>query len=251
MKQADGFGWECLHCDKLYITGYGKEDIYLSTRTYCKHAFFTIIFLQSSKDILFKAVIVVFQFDFILYLDKQVHEIIKCDFVPLPVVHRFFDHITKIFRYFGINGTHLQHTQQARICCSNEWYYWHSSWRCEYSSSPHSKFSVRVLEAVSLVTKAQDDITSLMYLAKITLISITSSLRNFSQECFLVRVRIQPMFGTSSSFYQKWSLVIVYTEDFFICFLAASTDDRSVAQVPRPGRPHGHEKWGNPLREHF
>ena len=97
VKHAGGFGWECLHCGKFYITGYGKEYMYLSTSTYCVHTFFTRTVLQSSKDILFKTLIVLFQFGFILYLDKQLHEVITCDVVPLPVVHSFFDHITKIF----------------------------------------------------------------------------------------------------------------------------------------------------------
>ena len=48
--------------------------------------------------ILLKTLIVLVQFDFILDLDKQVHEVIAFDVVLFPVVHSVFDHITKIFQ---------------------------------------------------------------------------------------------------------------------------------------------------------
>jgi hypothetical protein len=56
-------------------------------------------------DILLNTLIVIVQFHFILYLDKQVHEIIAFDDVPFPVVHCFFNQITKIFWNFRIKQT--------------------------------------------------------------------------------------------------------------------------------------------------
>jgi hypothetical protein len=93
---------EMILAERTYIMAWfkppGKTNgvcIYVQ-EFYSVHTFFTRIILQRSKAILFKTLIVLFQFDFILYLDKQLHEVIAFDVFPFPVVHSFSDHITKI-----------------------------------------------------------------------------------------------------------------------------------------------------------
>ena len=84
------------YSDKDYATEKEKAEHEFNTRNYFKHTFFTKTFLQISQVILFKNLIVLFHFNFILYLDKQLDEVITCDVVSLPLDHSFFDHNTKM-----------------------------------------------------------------------------------------------------------------------------------------------------------
>ena len=61
------------------------------------HTTFTNLVLQLSMTIHLKNLFFVFKVYFILDLDKELHEVIACDVVPLPLVHSFFERISEVF----------------------------------------------------------------------------------------------------------------------------------------------------------
>ena len=66
------------------------------------HTTFTTLVLQISMSIQLKNLVFVFKNYFILDLDKELHEVIACDVVLLPVVHSVLDHISEVFWNFRV-----------------------------------------------------------------------------------------------------------------------------------------------------
>jgi hypothetical protein len=144
------------------------------TRIYCIPSFCTRTVLEISKDILFKTLIVCLKFNFILYLDKQLHEVITCDVVPLPVVHTFFYHITKIFWNVGVKRLNFNTINKlGKVDATNN--------VIEFLTErvniflPHCRNSASgFFRQLHCIPKKQDDVISVLYLVKISFISIVS-----------------------------------------------------------------------------